>query len=51
MGSHRGGAELVDLFRTTGFTEEQFRGRMTNRLSQLKHLTESGRLDAQLRWS
>ena len=47
----RGGAELVDLFRRIGFTEEQFRGRTTNRLSQLNHLQESGRLDADLRWS
>ena len=47
----RGGAELVDLFRRVSFTEEEFRGRKTNRLSQLKHLTESGQLDSELRWS
>lgn len=46
----RGGAELVDLFKRTGFTEADFRGRTTNRLSQLKHLMESGQLDSALRW-
>lgn len=46
----RGGAELVALFTRIGFTEEQFRGRMTNRLGQLKHLMDAGRLDAELRW-
>jgi nucleoside-diphosphate-sugar epimerase len=46
----RGGEELVGLFRQTGFTETHFRGRRTNRLAQLKHLTESGRLNAELRW-
>lgn len=47
----RGGAELVNYFQATGFTEEQFRGRVTNRLSQLKHLSERGRLNASLRWA
>lgn len=47
----RGGAELVELFKRIDFSEEQFRGRMTNRLGQLKHLTEAGRLDSELRWS
>jgi nucleoside-diphosphate-sugar epimerase len=45
----RGGAELVALFKRTGFTETQFRGRMTNRLPQLKHLIEAGRVDGELR--
>jgi nucleoside-diphosphate-sugar epimerase len=47
----RGGAELVQMFKATGFNEEQFRGRATNRLSQLKHLIEARRLDSDLRWS
>ncbi len=47
----RGGAELVALFRETGFTEADFRGRKTNRLAQLKHLAESSLIDSQLRWS
>lgn len=45
----RGGAELVALFERTGFTEAQFRGRMTNRLPQLKHLLDAGQVDAELR--
>lgn len=47
----RGGAELVEQFKRIDFTEAQFRGRATNRLSQLKYLIESGRLDSHLRWS
>ncbi len=47
----RGGRELVDLFRRVGFTEEQFRGRLTNRLAQLRHLMESHKLSGKLRWN
>jgi len=47
----RGGADLVAFFRRTGFTERHFRGCTTNRLLQLRHLTESGRLDQTLRWT
>lgn len=47
----RGGAELVAKFRETGFTEAQFRGRATTRLAQLKHLSESKRIDTSLRWN
>ena len=46
-----GGAELVAQFTRVGFTEEQFRGRATNRLAQLKHLIAAGRLDGELRWA
>ena len=46
----RGGAELVELFGNVGFTAEQFRGRVTNRLGQLTHLMKTGRLDSELRW-
>lgn len=46
----RGGAELVAQFDRVGFTEEQFRGQATNRLAQLRHLIDSGRLDENLRW-
>ena len=45
-----GGAELVEFFRRIDFTEKHFRGRMTNRLAQLNHLSESGQLDSMLRW-
>ena len=46
----RGGQELVELFDRVGFTEDQFRGRETNRLDQLNHLVNAGQLDAELRW-
>ncbi len=46
----RGGEELVAFFRRTRFTESDFRGRVTNRLAQLRHLSDSGQLDATLRW-
>lgn len=45
-----GGKELVDFFRRTNFTEEHFRGRMTNRLAQLKYLSEQEGLNSSLRW-
>ncbi|MDQ3068398.1 MAG: NAD(P)-dependent oxidoreductase [Acidobacteriota bacterium] len=47
----RGGAELVEFFTRVGFTETDFRGRATNRLAQLKHLSEGGMLNPALRWS
>ena len=46
----RGGAELVEFFKRTGFTESQFRGRATNRLAQLKTLADAQRIDSSLRW-
>lgn len=45
-----GGKELVDFFRSIDFTEEHFRGRMTNRLAQLKYLSEQKKLNSGLRW-
>lgn len=45
----RGGRELVETFRRINFTEEQFRGRTTNRLKQLEFLLQSGRLNQDLR--
>jgi nucleoside-diphosphate-sugar epimerase len=45
----RGGKELVDLFRRVNFKEEQFRGRTTIRLNELRHLVSSGAIDKQLR--
>jgi nucleoside-diphosphate-sugar epimerase len=47
----RGGADLVAFFRRTGFNERHFRGCTTNRLLQLRHLSDSGRLDRRLRWT
>ena len=46
----RGGKELVDFFRATGFTEQQFRGAQTNRLVKLRSLMDQSLLDEQLRW-
>ena len=46
----RGAAELVDLFRRIAFTEEQFRGRICNRLPQIRHLLHEGLVDKNLRW-
>jgi nucleoside-diphosphate-sugar epimerase len=45
----RGGKELVEIFKRINFTEEQFRGRMTNRLMQLEFLLRSKQLDQNLR--
>lgn len=47
----RGGADLVAMFKRTGFAAEQFRGAATNRLTQLKQLRGGGALDAELRWT
>ncbi len=45
----RGGNELVKVFKQINFTEEQFRGRMTNRLKQLEYLRKADKLDVELR--
>jgi len=44
----KGGAELIEFFRETNFNEETLRGRMTNRLPQLKHLLVNGLIDPEL---
>lgn len=44
-----GGKELVNFFDLIGFTENQFRGRETIRLKQLKHLYENDFLDSSFR--
>lgn len=46
----RGGKELVEFFKKINFTEEQFRGRMCNRLKQIQYLQEDKELDKDLRW-
>lgn len=38
----RGGKDLVAFFDQVGFTENEFRGRTTNRLAQLKYFMQSG---------
>ncbi len=45
----RGGRELVALFRKVGFTEDMFRGRMTNRLKQIDYMIASHVIDHDLR--
>ncbi len=46
----RGGEELVGFFKRINFTEEMFRGRLCNRLPQLKYLIEQGKLNSELFW-
>jgi nucleoside-diphosphate-sugar epimerase len=50
-GLDRGGRELVDFFKQTGFTEADFVGKKAIRLQQLKELLGQGRLNADLRWT
>ena len=45
-----GGRELVAFFKTIGLTEENFRGRRTNRLKEIRHLIKEGKLDEKLFW-
>lgn len=46
----KGAEELVSFFGRIGFTEDDFRGRRTNRLLQIKHLLDTKRVNAQLEW-
>ena len=46
----RGGKELVELFKETGFTESDFRGRKTTRLAQLSYLQSTNVLNNQMRY-
>ena len=45
----RGGKELVEFFKRTNFTEDDFRGRATIRLKQLTYLQETRSLDSSFR--
>ena len=45
----RGGQELVEMFKRVGFREEHFRGRMCNRLLQLRFLQEAKSVDRSMR--
>lgn len=47
----RGGLELTQFFKKINFTEEQFRGRLTNRLKQINYLLSSQELKKDLRWN
>ena len=46
----KGGKELVELFKSVDFKEEDFRGRKCNRLPQLKYLIENKKIDNNLFW-
>lgn len=46
----RGGIELVDFFRRINFTEEQFTGRLANRLKQINYLMKEQQINNNLRW-
>jgi len=46
----KGGKELVELFKETGFTESDFRGRKTIRLSQLSYLQSNKVLNNQMKY-
>ncbi len=45
----RGGRELVEFFQKINFTEQDFRGWKTTRLTQLNRLRAAGKLDSKLR--
>ena len=45
-----GGKELVEFFKRIKFAEEMFRGRLCNRLPQLKHLVKNNRINNNLFW-
>lgn len=47
----KGGKELVNFFKSTNFTEQDFRGRTCNRLPQLKYLLEQNKIDNNLNWT
>ena len=46
----KGAEELIQLFKKVNFSEMDFRGPKTNRLSHLKKLSDSNNLDQNLRW-
>lgn len=46
----RGGEELTKFFKKINFTEDQFRGKICNRLQQISYLLSSGKLTKDLRW-
>lgn len=46
----RGGTELVQLFQSVGFREQDFRGEKTVRLAKLFNLIKLGTLDDSMRW-
>ena len=49
--ARRGAEELIEAYRSVPLTTELFEGRRYVRLRQLRHLLNSGELDAGLRWT
>ena len=47
----KGGKELVDYFNRVNFSEDDFRGRICNRLPQLQYLQQNKLIDKQLRYN
>lgn len=47
----RGGVELTQFFKKINFTEEQFRGRLCNRLQEINNLLSSGAVNQDLHWN
>lgn len=47
----KGGKELVSFFKSINFTEKDFRGRICNRLTQLKYLLNQNRINNNLYWT
>ena len=46
----KGGIELVNYFKEIKFNESDFRGKKTNRLSQLQYLENQNKLNQELKW-
>jgi nucleoside-diphosphate-sugar epimerase len=46
----RGGKELTQFFKEINFTEEQFRGRLCNRLRAINHLLSANEINKDLKW-
>ena len=47
----RGGIELTQFFKEINFTEQQFRGKLCNRLQEINYLISSGEISKDLRWN
>lgn len=47
----KGGKELTDFFKKTGFSEDNFRGRACNRLPQIKWLMDNNKINSELYWA
>lgn len=47
----RGGQDLVQFFKKVNFTEEQFRGKLCNRLQQVQYLMSAQELKEDLQWN